>query len=410
MSPLLLTALLAGPAHANGQTTHVWITRHALEHLPPGELRDLLSDPAVEPALVHGSMFPDGGYAVDHPYGEAAHWEPFQSTYADWIADTHAAPFTDEGAQHVAFLMGLASHGMADQTFDAFYFNWSSIKDAEFGWADGKSFDEASDFIWANAHGGQVVPDKWVPEATLVDLYAQQSITVDTATLAEGQGWLETAIDLVALGSQNDEFVQTQYANDFPWGGAHLDDPDLPGTPTCEGEWVALYWQELYARLTDAERPRPVLGTWPVDGGFEHAQDHTTPEARISFLFPVGMAPGGVTTERFSVVDEGGADVPFDTWVYYGDNSHVVHLVPQQDWATDTDYTATVFAGLPYRNGEALEEDVSFSFSTRAAPVDTGDPPKTQPAESKGCATPAGPVGLLGALVGLVAVSRRRRG
>ncbi len=407
MTPLLLLVSLAGPARANGQTTHIWITRHALEHLPDGELKDLLSDPAHEGALIHGAMFPDGGYAVDHPYGEAAHWEPFQSRYADWIGDHHAAPWTDEGAHHVAFLMGLASHGMADQTFDAFYFNWSSIKDADAGWAAGKSFDEASDFIFASVHGAQQVPDRWVPETTLVDLYVDGGLAVDEDTLDRGQGLLETAVALVGYGSQNPEFVQT-YKDQFPWGGAHLDDETLPGTPRCEGEWVARYWEELYARLTGAARPRPVLGTWPVDGGMGHARDHTAPEARISFLFPVGMAPGGVTPERFTVVDEDGTEVPFDTWVYYGDDSHVVHLVPQQDWAEDADFTATARAGLPYRNGEQLEADVSFTFSTRPAPVDTGAPPEAVPADPKGCRTPAGAGGLVGVLLALLGLSRRR--
>ena len=39
----LLLLALGAPAWANGQTTHSWISVHALAHLPPGELRDLLS-------------------------------------------------------------------------------------------------------------------------------------------------------------------------------------------------------------------------------------------------------------------------------------------------------------------------------------------------------------------------------
>ena len=78
---LAAAAVVVGAALANGQDTHVWITRDALRHLPEGELKDLLADPANEAALVHGSMFPDGGYAVDHDYGETAHWEPFQGRY-----------------------------------------------------------------------------------------------------------------------------------------------------------------------------------------------------------------------------------------------------------------------------------------------------------------------------------------
>lgn len=407
----MLAALLALalPAHANGQTTHVWITRHAIEHLDDGPLKELVSDPANEAALVHGAMFPDGGYPLGHAYAEDAHWEGFQGDYQAWIRDHHAAPFSDEGARHVAFLLGLGSHGMADQTFDAFYFNWSSIKDAEHGWAQGESFDEASDFIFASIEGGQSVPERWVPQDTLIDIYTARGIDVDADTLDDGQGLLETAIALVGLGSQNPDLVD-EYAALFPWGGAHLVDPELPGTPACEGAWVARYWEEVYARLVDAERPRRVLGTWPEDGSFGHARDHTAPEARVSLLFPVGLASGDPDPALFEVVDEAGTALPFDVWVYYGAGSHVVHLVPTEDWPEDRDITVRARASLPFHNGEQLDQDVVFGFSTRPPPVenaglgDTGGPK----AES-GCShAPAAPA-LTAVALALLSLGRRRR-
>jgi hypothetical protein len=408
MLPLLLA--LSPAALANGQTTHVWITRHAIEHLEDGPLKALVSDPANEAALVHGAMFPDGGYPLGHPYAEDAHWEGFQGDYQAWIEAHHAPPFSDEGARHVAFLLGLGSHGMADQTFDAFYFNWSSIKDADHGWAQGESFDEASDFIFASLHGAQEVPERWVPQDTLIDLYTARGIAVDAETLDDGQGLLETAIALVGLGSQNPDLVD-EYAALFPWGGAHLDDPDLPGTPACEGEWVARYWEEVYARLTDAERPRPVLGTWPVDGAYGHARDHTLPEARVSFILPVGLETGSPDPSWFSVEDAGGTALPFEVWVYYGGGSHVVHLVPTEDWPEEAEVTARVRAGLPYRNGDQLEQDVAFTFSTAEPPpepeaeaADTG-----APAKEGGCnGAPAAP-GLVGLALAALSLGRRRR-
>ena len=80
---MLLLALLAlhAPALANGQTSHLWITDAALERLPEGELKELLTREDLRPWLRNGTMFPDGGYAVDDGYGEIAHWEPFQSLY-----------------------------------------------------------------------------------------------------------------------------------------------------------------------------------------------------------------------------------------------------------------------------------------------------------------------------------------
>ena len=401
------------PAHANGQTTHVWITRHAIEHLEEGPLKALVSDPANEAALVHGAMFPDGGYPLGHPYGEDAHWEGFQGDYQAWIQARHPPPFSDEGARHVAFLLGLGSHGMADQTFDAFYFNWSSIKDAEHGWAEGESFDEASDFIFASIEGGQEVPERWVPQETLIDLYTARGVSVDADTLDDGQALLETAIALVGFGAQNPALVD-DYAALFPWGGAHLADPDLPGTPACEGEWVARYWQEVYARLTDTERPRALMGSWPEDGAWGHPRDHTQPEARVSMIFPVGLASGSPDPATFSVEAADGVALPFEVWVYYGAGSHVVHLVPTEDWPEDTEITVRASAGLPYRDGEALERDVGFRFQTTPPPADPdpdtgGTDARGATDKQRGCsAAPAAP-GLAALLVGLLSLGRRRR-
>ena len=76
-----LSALAPSTAHANGQTTHVWITLEAVGHLDDGPLKELLSKPEVFDALVNGAMFPDGGYANGDHYGELAHWEPLQQAY-----------------------------------------------------------------------------------------------------------------------------------------------------------------------------------------------------------------------------------------------------------------------------------------------------------------------------------------
>ena len=57
-------------------------------------------------------MFPDVGYAVGDNYGEIAHWESFQAAYLEWIQDTYSRPWTTEAKQHIAFLMGLGSHGL----------------------------------------------------------------------------------------------------------------------------------------------------------------------------------------------------------------------------------------------------------------------------------------------------------
>ena len=94
--------LLFRTALANGQTSHVWITEQAVPLVTDPELAELLTRDDLRVALVSGTMFPDGGYAVDHPYGEEAHWEPFQTAYLEWIRDTYGGPpWSDDAARHI---------------------------------------------------------------------------------------------------------------------------------------------------------------------------------------------------------------------------------------------------------------------------------------------------------------------
>ncbi len=392
-------AWLAAPVLANGQTTHVWITRHALEHLPQGELRTFLQDAELETPLINGAMFPDGGYAVGHDYGEHAHWFEFQSHYRDWIIENYASdPWSDEGAWHVAFLLGMASHGMADQSFDAMYFSWSATYDAAFGWAEGVSFDEASDVIWAALTGPQDPPPQEIPGELFVQLYEDLGVEVDLDTMEEGQILLGVALDLVGLLSQNPEVVQ-DYQEKFPWGGAHLLD-GYPGSPPCEGEIVAGYWQEWWDQLHERETPLAVIGLAPDDGhhGFDTAM--SSPEARLQVVFARGVSSDAVA-EGVTVTDQAGQVLPTSTWVTYGDGRNVAHLAPQEDWPEDQDLRVTVHGSMTAIDGSQLGQSLSYMVSTRAPPSAEAE------AQSCGCtSTPGAVVG--GGWLALLFAWRRR--
>ncbi len=391
--------LAAAPALANGQTTHVWITRHALEHLPAGELRTLLTREDLEPALINGAMFPDGGYAVNHDYGEHAHWHEFQSRYRDWIVETYDSdPFDDEGAWHVAFLMGLVSHGMADQAFDAMYFNWSSIYDAEYGWAEGVSFDEASDVIWAALTGPQEVPPLEIPADVFVALFAEHGFEVDAATLEDGQSLLGVAIEIVGLLSENPETVRG-YQEQFPWGGAHLLD-GLPGSPPCEGEIVAGAFQETWDKLRGHDTPLAIIGLAPGEGHHGLDTAMSSPEARLQVVFARGVS-GAAVAEGVTVTDEAGRLLPVTTWVTYGDGRNVAHLAPQEDWPADQDLTVTVHGNMTAVDGSQLGRSVTYTVSTRA-------PESAALTEGCGC-TAAGSGAGLGALWPLLGLLYQRR-
>ena len=148
-------------SQANGQTTHIWITERAVEQLDDGELKAFATREDLRAPLVHGTMFPDGGDAVGDGDGEVAHWESFQQVYMQFIVDNYDQPWTDEAASHIAFWLGMSCQGMADQSFDATCFSWSRHYDAELGWAEGESFDTASDVLWAALKDPAVEPELW---------------------------------------------------------------------------------------------------------------------------------------------------------------------------------------------------------------------------------------------------------
>ena len=403
----LLFLSFAAPALANGQTTHSWISVHALAHLPPGDLHDLLTREDLAPYLLNGTMFPDGGYAVGDDYGERAHWEPFQAAYLEWIRTNHDAPYDDEGAQHVAFLMGLASHGLADQVFDAMYMERSKTHDAALGWAEGESMDEATDVVYAQLVGPREPPEEWFPGAVFVSLYAEaQGYTVSEETMSEGMFWLSVAIAGVGALSEQEEVV-AEYQRQFPWASAHLTDSAVPGSPPCEGELVALYWQTLWDRLQgeDGFGERPYLGNAPADGtmGWPTTENH--PDALVHVVVSRGLAPSSVGDTSVVVTDERGQDVPVTVRVFYGEASHVLNIAPASGaWAAETDFTVDVPAGLQSFDGAILESAHRFGFSTRPPPEPTPEPIKEAP---RGCGGGGGATGLV--VFGLSALRRRAR-
>lgn len=120
----LLFAVAAFPASsfAHGINAHVWASDRAIDLVTDCTLYELLADPAVRPAAQISPSFPDSGYAADHPYGEAAHWEPWTEAYRTVLA-AEWRPGTDDLTMRkaVAFWMGASAHGIEDEIFDTIF-------------------------------------------------------------------------------------------------------------------------------------------------------------------------------------------------------------------------------------------------------------------------------------------------
>jgi len=395
--PLALVAALLVPraALANGQTTHVWITLQAIERLEPGPVLDLLGRSDMRDPLVNGAMFPDGGYAVGDDYGEAAHWEPFQQAYLQWIRAAYDPPYDEgEAAGHVAFLMGMGSHGMADEVFDSLFMERSRLYDPAWGDEDIASLDTASDVLLAHQVGGVAPAESWLPAEILAGVFRDAlQYEVSAQTLENGQELLYVALGVVDALAVEDERLAT-FGAGYPWTEQHLLNEAMPGSPLHEASVVAAYWEDLWLRLHYEPSAGPVLDFVPGHDTYGHEQAASAVEARLALNFARGVRSDSLGAVR--VEDEAGDVVPASVAPFYGDRSHAVLVRPGRDWEADAAYTVFVQAGLMDHDGAVFEGEWSATFHTGEEPTGCGC-----------AASPGGGSGLLAVLVGLLA--RRRR-
>ncbi len=400
--------LCASYALANGITTHLWVSEQALLLLPEGELKSLLSSEEGHLGLVNGTVFPDGGYAVGHAYGEAGHWEPLQSAYRSWLVDELGSPPYDTSeADFVGFFFGMSSHGMADQVFDSMFMERSKVYE---GVLD-PSLDESSDILLVSQGGGHDTFDAFIPYEALIPLYAEQGIEVDEDTLDDGHSFARLEPFVVGtIGADPDAVAE--YAALYPWTNEHLLDATVFGSPPLEAQVVAAYWQELYRRMMeDIPTEVPYLDTFPRDGAFGHPRGLNDVESRITIVFPRGLEANLLGPQAFRLregePEEAGRELPFSVDLFYGQSSHVVLLTPGEELAEDQRYTVEVVAGEVFdREGGTFPVGGAFSFSTGAAPKTAagGEPP-----QGCGCRSSGLPQGMLPALLIAWTLSGRRR-
>ena len=116
---LLVPALVAGEAQACGMATHGEITvcaTQAFESLEYPDYHRLVVDHAD--AVQAGARFPDWGFAFGFSSeSEAAHWDPFIKSAADLIHESYPHPRDEEAEKSAAFLLGVMSHNVADDSW-----------------------------------------------------------------------------------------------------------------------------------------------------------------------------------------------------------------------------------------------------------------------------------------------------
>lgn len=170
-------------AHAHGVNGHIWVTDRAVDLMPEGELKAVLSEPAVREALQIGAVFPDTGYAIGDAYGEMTHWEPFVEAFIAWVGSNRPPPWTSvEDRRLIAFFLGAAAHGMEDEIFDSLFLPLLEEHDGK-----GQDVsDTACDvFLIVDGHSS-LKPPLWVPAPEMAAIIAQMGHDVAEKTFVDG--------------------------------------------------------------------------------------------------------------------------------------------------------------------------------------------------------------------------------
>ncbi|MBX3249918.1 MAG: Ig-like domain-containing protein [Myxococcales bacterium] len=359
----------AAPARANGIVSHMHISDLALRRLPAGPLRDLLSDPDLVPIYRAGSVFPDSGYAADDAYGEICHWEPFTTAYVRWIRDRFGDDLSsDEARVHVAFLMGQASHGLADQIFDSLFMARTTAYD---GTSD--NLDVGAEAWLVVEHDPMNLIDGFVPASEMVDVFATHPALLEghaptVAAFERGRDQIVRGVRAVyAFGA----FWYDMYWIEMPWAATHYYAADnVPGSLPHLAGFVTAYWQVLWARLRGTDTlAESLIGTWPEDGAVNFETRHERIESRAMMVLGHGIDRATLTPEHVRLLGPDGEAVASTARFIYGSPfANAVLVRPWADLDYDTEYTIELGEGIADIDGRTLPSVERFSFRTRCAP------------------------------------------
>ena len=381
---LVFAVLSPSRASANGAYSHIHISQLAVAELPPGPIRDLLQDPLYIPMYEAGSMFPDSGYAANSPYGEEAHWPPFVRAYQEWLIEEYQGDFSSpEAKERLAFFLGFASHGVADQTYDTMMLARSEEIDGPVA-----DVDTEADYFIIVDHDVQLYTQAWAPYEPLPGIFADSVMyganpavgSIDTSTLESGMGRMGFVI-----------FIQRRAAyggylhawNTYPWLGTHIYNPDAHGSLPHLAKLVAKSWQALYRRVQGVASMDTdlVVATVPEDGAMNFPVD----PAESRTLTQLGVLFGyGIKRDQLQplmrLVDENGDTVPTTFHTPYNTGiAFFTMLRPSQALQYDHQYRVEISAGVENLTNETNSVPYTFTFRTRCADDALADCPPLPP-------------------------------
>jgi len=356
---VLITALvwlLPATVSAHGVHGHVHVTGWAIDALPDGEVRTLLSDPEMRGAALMGAAFPDSGYAATdaaledqaRAYGEHAHWEPFIEDFIERMRTTYGPTYdTREERLLVAFLMGCAAHGLQDELFDSTFLFEVEQRDG----AGQAEADPGTDGFLTQDGYFWMVPSDYVPVDDLLPLFAGLSEDVDSAVIAHGVGNIRVYVNDI-IGPSIAEANGEMYRPLIPWAAGHYLDAGVPGSLRAEivptARYMEAIWERLHGRFDDSQL---VIHAWPDAPRRLREADATSVASWVTLILGQGIENSGATG---SFIDDVSAAHPhtldYTRWGGEG-TSRIVRFLPSVDLTPGDFYTVTLDPGATLVDG-----------------------------------------------------------
>ena len=240
-----------------GVNSHLWITDSAICQLPEAsQLRVFYQRQRHVDLTRLGSSFPDSGYAINHEYGEIAHWPPFVQSYIEdfqarfGIDDT---VWSEEAWDEVAFILGVAAHGFEDELFDSQFLRWVEQEDG----ANQNLIDPAIDFLLIYEGHTELYPPGDFPSAGVTSALRRVGLEVSEEEVKLGVARIrQVALQL----SQNPESLRGLVDRDtplIPWASRHYQSRYIRGSLGHEPRAVAALLEATFLRLR-GERVAPL--------------------------------------------------------------------------------------------------------------------------------------------------------
>ena len=198
-------------AHATGMQGHVYMAQCAAEQVQDARLRAIFD--AQPTHLANGGFFPDSGYtSKDHDQGEIPHWEGYVQAYVELIRETYGPKYdSPEAQQHIAFLMGMAAHGITDSTYDAIF----GDRAAQVEPTNIDSLDMANEIFLVHDLPRYYIPELVVDVNTHSDVFTkrlQHPVAPDAITdaMSTAKSGIAVVANLLYVGAD-------EWGGKYPW-------------------------------------------------------------------------------------------------------------------------------------------------------------------------------------------------